>query len=94
MADHIEKPVNSSDDDNLDGKTEYENRSLETKPSHPDNLDTDDLRHNINAKIANPLAGFTHAQRTFSSYRAHSTMLIRNSIPARRGFCKATSSRR
>jgi hypothetical protein len=64
MADSInnEKIGKVSDDSGgYDGRTEIENASRSNsaeKDLRP--LDTDQLRHNINAKIANPLAGFSH----------------------------------
>ncbi|KAN0113029.1 hexose transporter [Hyaloscypha variabilis] len=57
-----ERKVSSSD--SLGGNTEIENASINRKASltAPENVDADQLRANINAKIANPLAGFTHAE--------------------------------
>jgi len=57
-----ERKVSSSD--SLGGNTEIENASVNHKGSlaAPENVDADQLRANINAKIANPLAGFTHAE--------------------------------
>jgi hypothetical protein len=55
----------SPDEGDLDGKTEIEHSSLEGDAVHAENIDTDQLRANINAKIANPLAGYSHDQRTY-----------------------------
>ena len=52
----------SSDSTNLDSKTEIENISTRGSGSGVDNVDADQLRANINAKIANPLAGFSHKE--------------------------------
>jgi len=52
--------ISSSDSANLDGKTEIENHSVRGSGIGKENVDADQLRANINAKIANPLAGFSH----------------------------------
>jgi len=65
MATHDhEKERKVSSSDSLGGNTEIENASVNNKASlaAPENVDADQLRANINAKIANPLAGFTHAE--------------------------------
>lgn len=62
MAANPEKATNFPHD-SLDGGTEIGNPSFEGKTSHTENIDADRLRRNINAKIANPLAGYSHAQR-------------------------------
>jgi hypothetical protein len=56
-----ERKVSSSD--SFGGNTEIENASIR-RPSAkgPENVDADQLRANINAKIANPLAGYSHAE--------------------------------
>lgn len=63
VPDH-EKEGKVSSSDSLGGNTEIENASLNHKASGaiPENVDADQLRANINAKIANPLAGFSHDQ--------------------------------
>ncbi|KAE8445497.1 hypothetical protein EG329_013387 [Mollisiaceae sp. DMI_Dod_QoI] len=64
MAENNEKAGKASGDTaDYDGKTEIEHASVR----HPsdigrENMDANQLRANINAKIANPLAGFTHAE--------------------------------
>jgi hypothetical protein len=60
----IEKERKDSNSDSLGGNTEIENASINHKASGtvPENVDADQLRANINAKIANPLAGFSHDQ--------------------------------
>jgi len=46
-----------------DGNTEIENASYQGKSNvGHENVSADQLRANINAKIANPLAGFNHSQ--------------------------------
>jgi hypothetical protein len=61
---HHEKERKESSSDSLGGNTEIENTSVNPEASGavPESVDADQLRANINAKIANPLAGFTHAQ--------------------------------
>jgi hypothetical protein len=63
VPDH-EKERKESSSDSLGGNTEIENTSVNPKVSGavPESVDADQLRANINAKIANPLAGFSHAQ--------------------------------
>jgi hypothetical protein len=63
VPDH-EKERKESSSDSLGGNTEIENTSVNPKASGavPESVDADQLRANINAKIANPLAGFSHAQ--------------------------------
>ncbi|CZR53000.1 probable transporter (major facilitator superfamily) [Phialocephala subalpina] len=53
----------SSDSADFDGQTEIEHASVRN-PSNveTENIDANQLRANINAKIANPLAGLTHAE--------------------------------
>ena len=66
MAETPEKATKlSPDEGDLDGRTEIEHSSLEGNVAHAENIDTDQLRANINAKIANPLAGYSHTQRTY-----------------------------
>ena len=62
-GDH-EKERKVSSSDSLGGNTEIENASVNPKASGtvPENVDPGQLRANINAKIANPLAGFSHAE--------------------------------
>ena len=48
--------------EDLDGKTETENVSHRGSEAGQQNMTADQLRANINAKIANPLAGFSHDQ--------------------------------
>ncbi len=56
-----ERKVSSSD--SLGGNTEIENSSVRGPSGKgPENVDPDQLRANINAKIANPLAGYSHAE--------------------------------
>jgi hypothetical protein len=62
MAENPEKATKLSHDDDLDGRTEIGNPSFEGDAAHAENIDADQLRANINAKIANPLAGYSHAQ--------------------------------
>lgn len=63
MTDHKEDPKVSHDTaGDLDGRTEYENASVKDSDSSNQNLSADQLRANINAKIANPLAHFSHGQ--------------------------------
>jgi hypothetical protein len=60
-----EKERKASSSDSLGGNTEIENASLRPgsgKGPESENVDADQLRANINAKIANPLAGYTHAE--------------------------------
>ncbi len=52
----------SHDDPDFDGGTEIERGSQQADSIDPENMTADQLRANINAKIANPLAGFSHAQ--------------------------------
>ena len=59
---HQENPDKLSQEEDLDGKTEI-NNSFEGNAAHAENIDADQLRANINAKIANPLAGYSHAER-------------------------------
>ena len=61
MAENQEKPTKVSHDDDLDGRTET-GHSFEGNAAHTENIDSDQLRRNINAKIANPLAGYSHAE--------------------------------
>jgi hypothetical protein len=56
-----ERKVSSSD--SLGGNTEIENSSVhQASGKGPENVDADQLRANINAKIANPLAGYSHTE--------------------------------
>lgn len=71
MADNPEKAGKLSHDEDLDGRTEIGNPSFDRKPSQIENVDADQLRRNINAKIANPLAGYSHAQRSYISAVSH-----------------------
>lgn len=52
----------SHDEGDFDGLTEVGNPSFKGNASHAEKMDADKLRRNINAKIANPLAGYSHAQ--------------------------------
>ena len=65
MAENPEKATKLSHDEDLDGRTEIGNPSFEGNTSKIENVDADQLRHKINAKIANPLAGYSHAQRMY-----------------------------
>lgn len=65
--DHGEKVSQETSDENLDGNTEIGNNASSHRGSASEmhnqpNMDKDQLRANINAKINNPLAGFTHDQ--------------------------------
>ena len=56
-----ERPRKASDESTYDGRTEIENSSRQNSSDNNNtHIDKDQLRHNINAKIANPLAGLTH----------------------------------
>jgi hypothetical protein len=58
-----DREVSSGDSADFDGRTEIENASVRPDSgTGPENVDADQLRANINAKIANPLAGFSHAE--------------------------------
>ena len=61
MAENQEKPTKASLDDDLDGRTNT-GHSCEVNAAHTENSDSDQLRRKINAKIANPLAGYSHAE--------------------------------
>jgi hypothetical protein len=52
----VQDHKNSSGDSNFDGATQIEDAG----PSA--NINPDDLRRNLNAKLSNPLAGYTHAE--------------------------------
>jgi hypothetical protein len=67
MAVNPEKATKLSHDEDLDGRTEIGNPSFDGKTSQIEKVDADQLRHNINAKIANPLAGYSRAQRMYIS---------------------------
>jgi hypothetical protein len=55
--------LSSGDSGDYDGQTEVENASYRGKSeAGPENMNADQLRANINAKIANPLAGFSHQE--------------------------------
>lgn len=62
MADFREDAPKVSHDTggDLDGRTDVENASIQDPDSPHKNISADQLRANINAKIANPLAGFSH----------------------------------
>jgi hypothetical protein len=62
MEDNNEKVGKTSGSDSLDGRTEIENISQRGSNAGLDNMKTQQLRANINAKIANPLAGFTREE--------------------------------
>jgi len=64
MAESRESSGKVSHDHNedLDGRTDVENVSLRDSEAAHQNLTADQLRANINAKIANPLAGFSHKE--------------------------------
>jgi hypothetical protein len=67
MAENTEKARKlSHDEGDLDGKTET-SPSFEGNAAHAENMDADQLRRNINAKIANPLAGYSHAECRYLS---------------------------
>jgi hypothetical protein len=55
-----ERKVSSSD--SLGGQTEIENNPIRPPGAGAENMNTDKLRANINSKIANPLAGFSHTE--------------------------------
>jgi hypothetical protein len=58
-----DRKISSGESADFDGNTEIENASFRPDSGiGPDNVDADQLRANINAKIANPLAGFSHAE--------------------------------
>ena len=87
MAENPEKAHKLSHDEDLDGRTEVGNPSFEGRASQVENLNADQLRANINAKIANPLAGYSHAERMYivEPSRIEREMLIRtfSSFPTR-----------
>jgi hypothetical protein len=64
MADYREDPskpkVSHDTAGDIDGRTEYEHVSTRDSSGSQQNMTTDQLRANLNAKIANPLAGFSH----------------------------------
>lgn len=62
MADFREDALKVSQETapDLDGRTEVENVSVHDPDGTHQNMSADQLRANINAKIANPLAGFSH----------------------------------
>jgi hypothetical protein len=65
MADtHHENLGKHSTGSDLDGRTEIENASYRgnSKDAGHENMNSDQLRVNINAKIANPLAGYSHSE--------------------------------
>jgi sugar porter (SP) family MFS transporter len=62
MAENQEKVARLSHDEDVDGRTDIGNPSFEESATHKEDMDEDQLRRNINAKIANPLAGYSHAQ--------------------------------
>jgi len=63
MAEHKEDIPRDSAGDSLDGRTEIENVSHRGSESRMhEKMTPDQLRANINAKIANPLAGYSHSE--------------------------------
>jgi hypothetical protein len=64
MAEHAEDVPRDSAGHSLDGRTEIENVSHRGSESiiNPEKMTPDQLRANVNAKIANPLAGFSHSE--------------------------------
>lgn len=62
MAGNSEKAAKLSHDESIGGNTEVGQHSFDAKAAHAENVDADQLRRNINAKIANPLAGYSRAE--------------------------------
>jgi hypothetical protein len=68
MTENPEKAAKLSHDGSIDGNTEVGQPSFDARAARKENIDADQLRRDINAKIANPLAGYTRAECKWSTH--------------------------
>jgi hypothetical protein len=61
-SNHSSGKASHDHNEDLDGRTDVENVSLRDSEAARQSMTPDQLRANINAKIANPLAGFSHKE--------------------------------